>query len=79
MDPTEKRNEVLPDAYEAIAVSGTYGISLDDSIKFFTLGSVSRGIPWEEWDIFLEGIEPYLFTFYPQANILAVAEMAEWT
>jgi len=73
------RDEVLPfDVNEAIAVCGTYGIPSNNSIKFFTLPSVSRGIPWEEWDIFLEDTAAQIstFTFYPQANILAVADVA---
>ena len=81
LEPTEKHNEVLPfsAAREATAVCGTYGISWDNSIKFFTLGSVSRGIPRGEWDISLEGFEADAFAFYPQANILAVAETVEET
>ena len=80
LDPIEKHNQILPfyTTHEAIVVRGTYGISWNDSIKFFTLGSDSRGIPWEEWDIVLEGLEAGTFTFYPQANILAVAEATVW-
>lgn len=76
MDPAEKWEKALrvQDIQEAIAVSGTYGILWKNSIKFFTLGSVSRGIPGREWDIPLEGLKAKIFTFYPQANIVAVVE-----
>jgi len=81
LGPTEKHSEALPFSvmHEVVAVCGTYGLSGENSIKFFTLGSVSRGIPWKEWDIFLEGLEAKAFTFYPQANIVAVAEAVGWT
>jgi len=79
LGPTETNNLPFSAAHEAIAVCGTYGISWNNSIKFFTLGSVSRGIPWKEWDVFLGGIKVHTFAFHPQANILAVAEVAGQT
>jgi len=59
---------------ETTTVSGTYGILGRDSVKFFTLGSVSRGIPRREWDVSFKDHEARFFTFCPQADILAVVE-----
>ena len=81
MDPAEKRRKILHvfNINEAIAVGGTYGILWEKSVKFFTLGSVSRGIPGRVWDISLKGLKTRTFTFYPQANIMALVEQAAWT
>ena len=64
---------------EAIAVNGTYGILWRNSARFFTLGSVSLGIPRREWGIPLQHVEASTFTFYPQANIMAIVEEVAWT
>ena len=58
---------------EAIAVSGVHGLWWEDRVRFFTLGSISRGIPRREWDIPLKDIETFAFTFYPRANVVAIA------
>ena len=63
---------------EAIVVSETYGILLRDSARFFTLGSGSLGIPRREWEIPLKHAETGAFTFYPQANVMAVIEELAW-
>ena len=66
----------------AIAVSGVYGLLWKDRIRFFALGSTSRGIPIREWEIPLKDIEARAFAFYPRANVMAVAgngdEGAAW-
>jgi len=81
LDLVERRSEGCPVSivHETLAVSGTFGILSGHSVKFFTLGSVSRGIPRKEWDISFEDFEAETFTFYPQANIMAVVEAARWT
>ena len=81
MDPAEKWDRVfdVSGIQDAIAVSGTFGILWRDSVRFFTLGSRSRGIPRREWDISLKHVEASAFTFYPQANVMAVVEEVAWT
>lgn len=83
MGIAEPYHEVLPFStwHRTVVVCGTCGISWENSIKFYTLGSVSRGIPWKEWDITLEGLETKVFTFYPESDIIAIAEEVEvtWT
>ena len=81
MDPAEKWDRVfdMSGIQDAIAVSGTYGILWRDLVRFFTLGSESLGIPRREWDIPLKHVEASTFTFYPQANIMAVVEEVAWT
>lgn len=82
MDPAEKWDKVLyhvSSIRAATVVSGTYGILWKNSIKFFTLGSVSRDILGREWDIPLKHFVARTFTFYPQANVVAIVEEVEWT
>ena len=81
MDPVEKWDMVLDVSgiQEAIPVGGTYGILWRNSVGFLTLGSVSLGIPRREWGIPLQHVEASTFTFYPQANIMAIVEEVAWT
>ena len=77
MNPAEKWDKTLDVSAllnSIVVASGTYGILWRDSVKFFTLGSVSRGIPRREWDISFKVFEALKFTFYPQANVMAVVE-----
>ena len=76
MDPAEKWEKVLVlDSLKSIiVVGGTCGILWSDSVKFFTLGSVSRGILSREWRISFEHFEALRFTFCPQADVMAVVE-----
>ena len=80
MDSAEKWDKVANvfGIREALAVNGTYGILLRDFVRFLTLGSVSLGIPRREWGISLQQAEASTFTFYPQANIMAVIEEMVW-
>ena len=80
MDSVEKWDRVVDVSgiQEAFAVSETYGILLRDSARFFTLGSGSLGIPRREWEIPLNPAEVDAFTFYPQANVMAVIEERTW-
>jgi len=81
LDPVEKWDMVVDvsGVQEAIAVNGTYGILWRNLVRFFTLGSVSLGIPRREWGIPLQHVEASTFTFYPQANIMAFVEEVAWT
>ena len=76
MDSVEKWGRVVDVSgiQAAFVVSETYGILLRDSAKFFTLGSGSLGIPRREWEIRLNRAEAGAFTFYPQADVMAVLE-----
>ena len=85
LNPAEKWTESLcgHDWYpEVIAVSGVLGLCWEEFVKFFTLGSISRGIPRREWDIPFKGIQVHAFAFYPRADVLAIAgnenEEAPW-
>ena len=85
LDPVEKLNKDfrLPahDNWwpDTIAVSGVHGLCWKDCVKFFTSGPTSRGIPNREWDIPLQDIEAHAFSFYPPANVMAIAEnKQEW-
>jgi len=51
---------------EVTAVSGTYGILGRDSVKFFALMSVSRGIPRREWDV-IQGPRSPIFHVLPSS------------
>ena len=77
MDPAEKSDKVIHhvrNIRKVTVVSGTYGIlSWSNTIKFFTLGSVSRGIPRREWEISFLALNISTFTFCPQANVVATA------
>ena len=55
-------------------VGGVCGLLWKDLVKFFLLGSVSRGIPGREWNVLLGDFEASAFTFYPRANVMAVVE-----
>ena len=81
MDPAEKWDMVLDVSgiQEAFVVNGTYGILWRNSVRFFTLGSVSLGIPRREWGFPLQHVEASTFTFCPQANIMVVVEEVAWT
>lgn len=79
LDPIEEWSEDFqpPRHISTEVVSGTLGILWKHSAKFFTLGSISRGIPKKEWNISFEHLEACRFTFYPQANVLAITEQEE--
>jgi hypothetical protein len=81
LDPAEKWDKALHVSaiLGAIAVCSTHGILWENSVKFLTLGSVSHGIPRREWDISFRDLEARSFTFYPQANIMAILEGVGWT
>jgi len=82
LDPAEKWEKTfdVPGVQGIIANGGTCGFLGEDSVKFFTLGSVSRGVPGREWDVPLKDYTGHVFAFYPRANIMAVAEeLMAWT
>ena len=81
LDPLEE-DDVGPLSFadgEALVVGGTFGILDENLAKFITLGSISRGIPSKEWDVPLNDLEAFDFSFYPRANVLAVVEAVGFT
>ena len=81
LDPAEKWDksfDVSSADNSIVVVSGTYGILSKDSAKFFTSGSVSRGIPRREWEISFEHFDALKFAFHPQADVMAVVEEVAW-
>ena len=46
-----------------------------DSVRLFTLGSASRGIPHKEWEIPLPVADPADYTHYPGADVIAFVEL----
>ena len=76
LDPIEEWNEDFrsPIHISVDVVSSTLGILWEHSAKFFALKSISRGIPRREWNISFEHLHAYRFTFYPQADVLAIIE-----
>jgi len=81
-DPAEKWERVLDlsSIQDAVAIGDTYGLLWEDSVKFFTFGSVSRGVPGREWDVSFKGHGGHVLAFCPRANVMAVAEdLMAWT
>jgi hypothetical protein len=67
----------VPDGIEnAQAMGGVYAI-LNDQLRLFTLGSVSRGVPYNEWTIPLPVVAPVEFGFHPGADIIAFVKLAD--
>ena len=79
LDPVEEWDEDFHSPpYKAVeVVGGTFGILFENSAKFITLGSISRGIPRKKWDLLFGDFKSFSFTFYPRANVLAVLERVE--
>jgi hypothetical protein len=76
LDPVEKWNETFHgygSIQEVMVVSGVHGLRLEESVRLLTMGSTSRGVLRREWEIPLTGLEVHAFSFYPQANVLAIA------
>ena len=61
---------------DAEAAGGVYA-TLKDKVRLFALGSVSRGIPYKEWEIPLPVIMPHSYGFYPDADIIAFLKLSE--
>lgn len=82
LEPVEKRDRTIRgDSWgpiDASVVSGVCGLLWKDRVRFIILESMSRGIPGREWDVSLKGLEAGAFTFYPGANVMAVAEEGAW-
>jgi hypothetical protein len=67
-----------PTGYErsTVAAGGVYAIA-KSSVRLFAPGSVSRGVPYKEWEIpipILGGFKRRCYGFYPGANVIAFAE-----
>ena len=76
LDPLDEwKMTIRGDSWGPIDVSfvnGVCGLLWKDSVRFFLLGSVSRGIPGRAWMILFRGFEASAFTFNPMANVMAV-------
>jgi len=55
---------------------GVYAI-MEETVRLFTLGSASRGIPQTTWEIPLPDIEVIQYNFYPGADVIAFAEVRD--
>jgi len=79
LSPTEERTMVdnlrTSADVEYIKVAGGVYAILEDQVRLFTLGSVSRGIPYNEWTIPLPIIAPQDYNFYPGADVIAFLEL----
>jgi len=76
LDPAEKWERVLDVSgiQDAVTIGDTY------AVKFFTLGSVLRGVPEREWGVLFKGDSGHVLTFYPRVDVMAVAEDSmAWT
>lgn len=58
-------------------VGGVYPIVNGSSIRLFTMGSASRGIPHKEWEIPLPVVDLACYGFYPGADVIAFVELRE--
>ena len=56
---------------------GVYPIVDGSSVRLFTLGSASRGIPHKEWEIPLPVAELAGYGFCPGADVIAFVELQE--
>ena len=64
-------------ADSASTVGGVCAIVKEDSVRLFTLGSSSRGIPYNEWEIPTPVINPWYSCFYPGADVIAFLDLQE--
>ena len=55
---------------------GVYGM-VEDSIRLFTLGSASRGIPCKEWEISSPVNDVEGYCFYPGADVIAFLDVLQ--
>ena len=80
LSPIEKRavgGLRAPRKYQDTKVVGGVYAILKDKVRLFTLGSVSRGIPYKEWAIPLPVTAPQAYGFYPDADVIAFVELLE--
>lgn len=69
----------IPDDVDGTyCAGGVYGI-MNDSVRLFRLGSVSRGIPFEEWEIPCPQVAIENYAFCPGADVIAFAELPQVT
>ena len=75
--PVEKRTVENSWTNDVEVISdGVYAIldDFEDSLRLFTLGSASRGIPHREWEIPLPVIDPVNYCLYPGSDVIAFVE-----
>ena len=58
------------EGYSLKTAGGVHAV-LTDSVRLFTLGSASRGIPSKEWEIPCPINDPVYWCIYPCANLIA--------
>ena len=80
LDRLEERTvsniQIPEDVDSTYSAGGVYGI-MNDSVRLFRLGSVSRGIPLKEWEIPRPQVAIEYYGFYPGADVIAFAELPE--
>ena len=59
------------------AVGGIHAIVDGDTAHLFALGSASRKIPHEQWEIPLPVANPECYAFCPHANVFAAVEFSD--
>ena len=69
----------INDDADNIKVAGSGIAIMNETIRLFTLGSSSRRIPHNEWEIPRPTVEPGDYGFYPGADIIAFAELHKVT
>jgi hypothetical protein len=77
LSPIEERmvkDLQIPDVDEAKVAGDVYAI-VNDRVRLFTPGSVSRGIPYKDWAIPLPAASLENSGFYPGADIIAFVEL----
>ena len=75
----EKKSGLLPEGdQDETTAGGVHAVTVfKESVRLFTLGSVSRGIPYEEWWIQPPYRESRIYAFYPGANVITFVGLAE--
>lgn len=56
------------------STSGVHGIIVRGSVRLYTLGSISRGIPRKEWEIPIPAVDLACYSFHPPADIIAFVD-----
>ena len=72
--PGEKRTVggLCPSSRFLKTVGGITAVMEDDSVRLFSLGSPTRGIPYKEWEIPLPAVDILDgYCFYPGADVIA--------
>ena len=74
LQPVEERmaGEVQVDAdYRSRTAGGVHAVFMNQSVRLFSLGSASRGIPYKEWEIPSPIDDPTGYHIYPATDLIA--------